>query len=123
MKYTSGLAFATMAVLALVAPGTLAADTFQSDIWGDGGDFDVFLRNTDDVALLSYGDDMALRLEAQNSSGIDVWMLGDDVSGSLRSWDSDHLRVVFGMCPEGMHNQTIRTRNHPGGLIIPKCVY
>lgn len=123
MKLTSGLAFAATTVLALVAPGILAADTFHSDLRGDGGDFDIFLHNSDDVDLLSYGNGATLRLETDNSSGIDVWMLGDDVTGTLSSRNSNGLRVAFGMCPEGMHNQALNTRNHASGLIIAKCGY
>lgn len=118
----------TLAVIAVSVSAASAAfaqntDTLDTDIRGNDGGFGIDLRHSDDVELLSYGDDNALDFRADDSRDLTLWMLGDGVTGTVRSQGSTGLRLVMGMCPDGMHNETTRTDRNTNGLIIPRCVY
>ena len=122
-KLNAALAVFVVAVSDASAAFAQDSDTLDMEIRGSDGHFDINLRHSDDVELLSYGDDNALDFRADDSRDLTLWMLGDGVTGSVRSQGSTGLRLVMGMCPDGMHNETTRTDRNTNGLIIPRCVY
>lgn len=113
-------------VILVSAANTASAqhtDSLDMDLRGHDGDFSIDLRHSDGVELRSYGDANTLDLRAHNNRDMTLWMLGDGVTGAVRSQGSEGLSVVMGMCPEGMQNETIRANRDTDGLVIPRCVH
>ena len=118
-------------VLFLIGVASITASAMDSQAhagdvdfkhYGDDRCFDLKFSRSDRAMIRSYGDGGCLDVKSRYSDDMDVFMMGDDIEGRVRSYGGSGS-VFLGMCPPGMRLPTVHQGPGRSGVSVPRCVH